>query len=274
MRRKLTLTNNTNITYFVAEPCKGNQFTCDDGTCIPYHWRCDLRPDCPDGTDELRCPEVLPVNHGCPGEFKCTQTDRCVPRAWLCDGEDDCRYGEDEHPVQCGWPPQCPWNTALCEGTMECVPLAKFCDGHADCPNRLVFHLMVFLACVCNQEIGFTLMQRLQINVLSFLLISILCLLMISNRSDEWNFCNETMCDNHHCGYACMPTPGGPNCYCPDGQKISHDKRTCEEANECELDFTCSQICENTVGSFECSCVSGYQKNGTDCMAINGEICF
>lgn len=36
-------------------PCALNQFTCDDGTCVPLEYRCDLKYDCRDNTDELEC---------------------------------------------------------------------------------------------------------------------------------------------------------------------------------------------------------------------------
>ncbi|KAF2358411.1 C-type lectin-like [Trinorchestia longiramus] len=36
-------------------PCKEGHFTCDDATCIPLFQRCDLKPDCRDGSDEKDC---------------------------------------------------------------------------------------------------------------------------------------------------------------------------------------------------------------------------
>ncbi|KAK7081121.1 hypothetical protein SK128_027947 [Halocaridina rubra] len=36
-------------------PCKDDQYTCDDGTCIPLFYRCDLKYDCRDQSDELEC---------------------------------------------------------------------------------------------------------------------------------------------------------------------------------------------------------------------------
>lgn len=36
-------------------PCLFHHFTCDDGTCIPHHYRCDLKYDCRDRSDEMEC---------------------------------------------------------------------------------------------------------------------------------------------------------------------------------------------------------------------------
>uniref|UniRef100_A0A6A7G781 Glycine receptor subunit beta-like n=1 Tax=Hirondellea gigas TaxID=1518452 RepID=A0A6A7G781_9CRUS len=39
----------------LLSPCKEKHFTCDDATCIPLFQRCDLKPDCRDGSDEKSC---------------------------------------------------------------------------------------------------------------------------------------------------------------------------------------------------------------------------
>ncbi|XP_068236921.1 uncharacterized protein [Palaemon carinicauda] len=36
-------------------PCDENDFTCDDGSCIAHHERCDLKYDCLDNSDEAAC---------------------------------------------------------------------------------------------------------------------------------------------------------------------------------------------------------------------------
>ena len=35
--------------------CNPDQFTCNDGTCIPLSSRCDKKPDCRDKSDEKQC---------------------------------------------------------------------------------------------------------------------------------------------------------------------------------------------------------------------------
>ena len=39
----------------------------------------------------------------------------------------------------------------------------------------------------------------------------------------------------------------------------------CTDINECNNSFPCDQICTNTIGSFECSCESGYSMEGNLC---------
>ena len=40
------------------------------------------------------------------------------------------------------------------------------------------------------------------------------------------------------------------------------------DVNECKMDSEndCTQMCTNTEGSYECSCISGYSKMGTNCI--------
>lgn len=154
-------------------------------------------------------------------------------------GEDN----SDEDPLYCKTT-HCKWNEAPCPEESVCAHLDLFCDDQlGGCPGN----------------------------------------------GDEWDFCrNKSLsCDRMQCTYKCKPTPkgtntkklylencsitcvsSGPQCYCPEGKRP--DGINCVDADECVYDETCSQICTNTEGSFKCSCVSGYQQNGTNCIAING----
>lgn len=89
------------------------------------------------------------------------------------------------------------------------------------------------------------------------------------DNSDEWDFCrNSTQtCEQKQCIYKCKQTREGPQCFCPNGERL--DGNGCVDADECLYDDSCAQICVNTIGSFYCQCVSGYVKNGTNCQALN-----
>jgi len=41
------------------QQCGENEFTCDDGSCIPAQLVCDRQYDCHDGTDEFNCGQLL-----------------------------------------------------------------------------------------------------------------------------------------------------------------------------------------------------------------------
>lgn len=40
--------------------------------------------------------------------------------------------------------------------------------------------------------------------------------------------------------------------------------------DECQIEGTCDQICKNTQGSYDCSCITGYTKIDNRCHAVNG----
>ena len=39
-------------------PCKPNEFMCNNGQCIPSHWKCDGHNDCIDYSDEDNCIQI------------------------------------------------------------------------------------------------------------------------------------------------------------------------------------------------------------------------
>ena len=55
--------NNLILMFFSANPneipnyprCKSDEFTCNDGACIPNSYYCNNRPDCLDNSDEVNC---------------------------------------------------------------------------------------------------------------------------------------------------------------------------------------------------------------------------
>ncbi len=40
---------------FPKGDCNEWMFKCSSEDCIPFWWKCDSTPDCPDGSDELEC---------------------------------------------------------------------------------------------------------------------------------------------------------------------------------------------------------------------------
>ncbi|KAL5015278.1 hypothetical protein ScPMuIL_009548 [Solemya velum] len=76
--------------------CWYDQFTCDNGNCIPDNWYCDGMDDCGDYSDEpFGCSD--PTSTCEYDEFTCDNS-KCIPRSWLCDYYDDCGDNSDEPP--------------------------------------------------------------------------------------------------------------------------------------------------------------------------------
>lgn len=56
--------------------------------------------------------------------------------------------------------------------------------------------------------------------------------------------------------FACVNTPGGFQCVCRDGYRMSGG--LCVDVDEC-VSAPCEHLCTNTPGSHECSCYDGYK---------------
>ncbi|CAH2009921.1 unnamed protein product [Acanthoscelides obtectus] len=204
-------------------------------------------------------------------QFRCSY-GLCIPIAWHCDSNRDCEDGSDE-PPECQQNQKCREEQFQCTLTKKCVPSRWMCDEEHDCGTHPELGPDTSdedpklcpkgLKCKWNEAACGE---------------GLMCLTIAKfcdghgdcpGNSDEWDFCqNYTAdCTRLQCIYGCKPTPKGAQCYCPEGNKSDGNK--CVDADECELDETCAQLCTNTIGSYKCSCVSGYQANGTQCNAIN-----
>ena len=71
-------------------PCKSDEYMCNNGQCIPSHWKCDGHNDCIDYSDEDDCIQICNNQ-----EFQCPD-GICIPNSFLCDGQHDCFGGIDE----------------------------------------------------------------------------------------------------------------------------------------------------------------------------------
>ncbi|CAF0850269.1 unnamed protein product [Adineta ricciae] len=100
----------------------------------------------------------------------------------------------------------------------------------------------------------------------------------IDKCETEPEICHPFACiTNNETGYACQCTAGFQH------PPINNDLTQCHDINECEIPNICSenQICNNTDGSYFCSCKPGYESistsNGTECRDIdeclNGSRC-
>lgn len=79
------------------DDCKADQFTCNNGMCIPTAQLCDGVPQCNDGSDEA--PENFDCPAPCDTGFSCDD-GACLDLGAVCDGFPDCADGTDE-PANC-----------------------------------------------------------------------------------------------------------------------------------------------------------------------------
>ncbi|CRL03072.1 CLUMA_CG016407, isoform A [Clunio marinus] len=230
-------TSSLSLSY--ASNCSEFEFQCkSDGLCIPLLWKCDLTPDCSDGSDENsnECDQSSIVQNQCDNDnfFHCKYSRKCIPKQWLCDQVFDCGLigkfnlldTTDEDSSQ-NCTKSCPVNKLSCSNG-KCLHISKFCDGNIDCPN------------------------------------------------DEFSCSAKTACENLNCDYKCKVTPHGPHCYCPPGQDIVNSTKctpqiTCNYDSVEEFD-ACDQHCAIIKGQNKCSCAPGYERVNNRCFGINSPV--
>ncbi|KPU81706.1 uncharacterized protein Dana_GF20504, isoform D [Drosophila ananassae] len=213
--------------------CTTNEYKCADGTCIPKRWKCDREQDCDGGEDENDCGAVNSSHSlSCGNDEFTCKNGRCILRTWLCDGYPDCTSGEDE--VECHL--QCDLGQFLC-------PTIQNETNHKICVHQK--H-------ICD---GYR---------------------DCPSGEDELNCPKQQKClDPMQCEQLCIKTSLGiDECACRLGYLMDQNRINCTDIDECQYltSPVCSQKCRNTIGSFICSCETGYilRPDLRSCKALGG----
>ncbi|XP_053083242.1 low-density lipoprotein receptor-related protein 1 isoform X3 [Pangasianodon hypophthalmus] len=253
--------------------CDSDQFQCKNGHCVPFRWRCDADPDCMDGSDEENCGSG--VGRHCPlDEFQCNNT-LCKPLSWKCDGEDDCGDNSDENTEECKRFLCPPTRQFRCRNDRVCLPLYKQCDGVDNCGDNSDELNCQTPAAVCEKDEftcsnGKCISATLRCNYFNdcedYGSDEINC----NKKDSSLNEChqNRSVCgdgDEAHC------VVNGTDSFCsckPGFQKTT--QQICIDINECKQFGVCSQLCNNTKGSYKCSCFRHFTRINSSCKADAG----
>ncbi|XP_023272544.1 prolow-density lipoprotein receptor-related protein 1-like, partial [Seriola lalandi dorsalis] len=251
--------------------CDSDQFQCKNGHCIPIRWRCDADTDCMDGSDEEKCDSG--VGRYCPlDEFQCNNT-LCKPLGWKCDGEDDCGDNSDENPEECV-KFQCPPTRQFrCHNDRVCLPLSKRCDGVNNCgDNSDEVNCLTPSTPACQKDefqcsSGRCISSVLRCNYFNDCEDYGSDEMNCNKKDTVLNDCrsNRTVCgdgDEAHC----VVNGTDSFCSCKPGFQPKGRNR-CEDKNECKQFGACSHICNNTKGSYKCSCHKYFTRINDTCKA-------
>ncbi|XP_033252319.1 low-density lipoprotein receptor-related protein 2-like [Drosophila miranda] len=266
--------------------CDSDELQCDkqDAACAAMNcsYNCKLTPRgprcyCPGGQVPESLNSTRCVDHDeCQEPGTCDQLCRNTPGSYECScvsGYDKakggrCRAINAAAAAASLLGPYCNEGQFRCVPSLKCIPETWRCDGEYDCGEGDL-----------TDEVNCTDAVALQCSAFEGECHNGECLELSPFCDGHWDCdSDELQCDKQdaacaamNCSYNCKLTPRGPRCYCPGGQvPESLNSTRCVDHDECQEPGTCDQLCRNTPGSYECSCVSGYDKaKGGRCRAIN-----
>uniref|UniRef100_A0A672JCA6 Low density lipoprotein receptor-related protein 2b n=1 Tax=Salarias fasciatus TaxID=181472 RepID=A0A672JCA6_SALFA len=224
--------------------------TCANGACYKHSQHCNGRPDCRDGSDESNCT----IQHCSTHQFECAN-GYCIPLAFRCDHWDDCSDGSDEQ--GCDYQ-SCNGDQFTCTSG-RCIPQNWVCDKFNDCGDYSDEKGCESDSRDCYPgEWGCP-------GTTKCIPLDKVCdgKADCPGGTDETNStaqqtCSVDRCSTLSCEYRCSISPQGGTCYCPDGYIVANDSRSCVDYNDCQIWGICDQLCEDRVGSHHCSCADGY----------------
>ncbi|XP_020287801.1 vitellogenin receptor [Pseudomyrmex gracilis] len=242
----------------LQEESNAGAFECVNTKVVSYLTVCDGKDDCGDNSDETNCTytmtsKLLPLHCSYTNiTYMCKHANTCIPQEKFCDSVEDCPDGSDEykdctHDLQCN-------NKYKCNDG-HCIRKNWVCDGIRDCPDGSdeLCEISKRSAKQCIPANNMYLCQNKRCIFLDMVCDNVDdC----GDLSDEGGNCKSS-CSNN-CEHKCKSTPTKSVCTCPTGFKLSNET-SCEDINECETFGICDQLCENTKGSYKCSCKQDYR---------------
>ncbi|XP_018018683.1 low-density lipoprotein receptor-related protein 1B [Hyalella azteca] len=263
-------------------PCQDDEFKCDNGIgkCQPISLLCDGTPDCLDSSDEANCD----VNCA-EGEFKCADQSICLPANKVCDSELDCKNGDDELPQMCAKGPECDATVSVCKvsctedqfqcnRTKNCIDRNQLCDGTSNCDDASDEYFCQVIQSPNSQDVSSCDRGDFHCGSGECIADSKVCdgVQHCSNGADESRSCEESCKVNKGgCAHECHSGADSRRCFCRRGFKLAEDLASCEDVDECSENDPCEQLCINTPGGHQCSCVEGYLPSKTYfCRPANG----
>ncbi|XP_046973357.1 prolow-density lipoprotein receptor-related protein 1 [Vanessa cardui] len=210
--------------------CSAEQFACADGSrCVPAAWRCDMRPQCPDASDEIGCTYNMTCGAG---QFRCARSGLCIAASWRCDGDADCgpHDASDEDPYMCEKDFKCWGKWARCatpeHGQFNCVPVYHFCDGVRHCLDGSdewdICDNFTEASCAAH---GCSTCRPTHEGVA--------CYCQPGYEPRDGACVDSDECEwEGACSQRCSNLPGSYACACADGYALRDDKRSCAAINE------------------------------------------
>ncbi|XP_048581956.1 uncharacterized protein LOC5522228 isoform X2 [Nematostella vectensis] len=265
-----------------------NLTSCDDiDECALGVATCPASADCVnnDGSYTCRCKRGYTLNNN-----TCTDVNECTEIPYVCSGENSiCENTDGSFKCSCksGYTPKfseavgdAPANLTSCDDIDECKLNISTCPANRYCVNNDGSY-------TCKCKPGYTLVNNTCEDIDECALGVATCPASADCVNNDGSYTcrckrgyelNNNECEDvNECldlflntclfkGLDCINLPGSLQCKCPAGQKWDPDSfygtGGCVDLNECvETPYVCSgdnSICQNTEGSFTCSCKPGY----------------